>query len=55
MKKTAFVLTILATLASCGGSTQQECTDCPTDSTSVVDSAAIVDSTATVDTVQAAN
>ena len=45
MKKTALVLSVIATLASCGGATQQECVDCATDSTVVVDST-VVDTTA---------
>lgn len=51
MKKTALVLSIVATLASCGGSTQQDCVDCATDSTAVVDSTVVVDTTAVADTV----
>lgn len=51
MKKTALVLSIVATLASCGGSTQQDCIDCATDSTAVVDSTVVADTTAVADTV----
>lgn len=51
MKKTALVLSIVATLASCGGSTQQDCVDCATDSTAVVDSTVVADTTAVADTV----
>lgn len=44
MKRTVFVLAMIATLASCGGSTQQECTDCVVDSTVVSDSIVATDS-----------
>lgn len=50
MKKTALVLSIVATLASCGGSTQQDCVDCATDSTAVVDTTAVSDSVLVSDT-----
>jgi len=43
MKKTALVLSIIATLVSCGGAAQKECVDCATDSTAVVDSTVAVD------------
>lgn len=52
MKKTAFVLAAVVTLASCGSASQKECTDCAIDST-VVDST-IVDTVPVVeDTVHA--
>lgn len=46
MKKTALVLSIIVTLASCGGATQEDCVDCATDSAVVVDSTVVVDTTA---------
>lgn len=51
MKRTVLVLALIATLASCGGASQKECTDCVTDSTAVVDSTVVSDSTVAKDSV----
>lgn len=49
MKKTAFVLAAVMTLASCGSASQNECIDCAVDSTvvdsTVVDTVPVVDDT----------
>jgi hypothetical protein len=46
MKKVAFIAVIALALASCGGASNENCTDCNTDSTAVADTTA-----ATADTV----